>query len=51
MVMYDIILMSVGDSYRDTYLYKNKQKYTSKISSHFISLLTKEFLEKQSANV
>ena len=44
------VLKYVGDFHRDTFLYKNKQKYVSKVSSHFVNLLTKEFLAEQDMN-
>lgn len=44
------VLRNVGDYRRDTYLYKNKQKYVSKVSLHFVNMLTKEFLAEQDMN-
>ena len=41
------VLRSVGDFYRETYLYRNCQKYTSNISSEFVKQLCGEFNKEQ----
>lgn len=41
------VLRSVGDFYRDTYLYRNCQKYASKVSLEFVKQLCGEFNKEQ----
>jgi len=41
------VLRSVVDYNRDTYLYRNCQKYASKVSSEFVKQLCGEFAEEQ----
>lgn len=41
------VLRSVGDFYRDTYLYRNCQKYASKVYLEFVKQLCGEFNKEQ----